>query len=59
MNRMTIRRTSDVSKSGVLDEMWAASCPQPCGLTFRCIRSAPVYAWTARHIDRYHPKGEQ
>jgi hypothetical protein len=61
-DRMSIRRTSDVSKSGVVDVMWTAACPCPAppvaSMTFRCIRSGPVYAWAARHLDTYHPKGK-
>jgi hypothetical protein len=53
---MRLGRTSDVSKSGVLDVMWTASCPKPCGMTYRCISSPNVYAWTVRHLDKYHPK---
>jgi hypothetical protein len=53
---MSLRRTADVSASGVIDTMWTACCPQPCGFTFRCINSRNTYAWTSRHLDRYHPK---
>lgn len=59
---MTIRQTKDVV-NGVEDRMWAAECPcQPAPamkMRFRCIRSDVTFAWAARHIDRYHPKGAQ
>lgn len=56
MTKMTLRRTTDISRTGVVDVMWTASCPQPCGFTYRCINSDNVYGWTRKHLDKYHPK---
>lgn len=58
-SKMSLRRTTDVSSSGVIDEMWTASCPLPCGMTYRCINSVHVYSWTRKHLNKYHPREAQ
>jgi len=57
---MTIRRITIKHPGGYVERQWAAHCPcPPTPMLYRTERSEPAFAWAARHLDRYHPKGAQ